>query len=67
MDIAQLIVERRRALSLSRADIGRACGYAGDAARSVPRRWESGTAYPPADRVRRLAAVLRVPIDRLIP
>lgn len=67
MDIAQLITERRRALGLTRADVGRACGYAGDGARSVPRRWEQGDALPPLDRLRRLADVLRVPVELLIP
>lgn len=67
MDISQLIAERRQALGLSRGDVGRACGYHGDAARSVPRRWEQGDALPPLDRVRRLAAALSLPLDLLIP
>lgn len=67
MDIAQLITERRRALGLTRADVGRACGYVGDGARSVPRRWEQGDALPPLDRLRRLADVLLLPVDLLIP
>lgn len=67
MTIAQLIYERRTALHLSRADIGRACGYTGAPARSIPARWELGQAFPPVERVRRLAAILRVPIDSLVP
>ena len=67
MTIAQLIYERRTALHLSRADIGRACGYTGAPARSIPARWELGQSLPPVERVRRLAAILCVPIDALVP
>ena len=67
MTIAQLIYERRTALRLSRADIGSACGYTGAPARSIPARWELGQAFPPIERVRRLAAILRVPVDALVP
>ena len=67
MTIAQLIYERRTALHLSRTDIGLACGYTGVAARSVVMRWEHGGCLPPVERVRRLAAVLRVQIDSLVP
>ena len=67
LSVPRLIYERRTALRLSYGDIGRACGYHGTAQRAVPRRWERGEALPPADRIRRLAAVLRVPPDTLLP
>lgn len=67
MDIAQLIAERRKALNLSLGDVGRACGYSALCARGMVRRWEQGDALPPLDRVRRLAAVLSLPLDLLIP
>lgn len=67
MTIPQLISERRKALNLSLGDVGRACGYSGKGARSMVQRWELGKAFPPPDRIRRLAAVLRLPIDALIP
>lgn len=67
MTIGQLIAERRQALGLSRGDVGRACGYSGDCARSTPRAWERDEALPPIERVRRLAELLHVPVDALVP
>lgn len=57
----------RQAAGLTQLKLGMACGYDDKNADRQVRHWESGRSYPPIDKLRLLAAALKVPLDTLIP
>jgi len=67
MTYAEKLRTLRLAAGLTQLKLGMACGYAKSSADRIVRHWESGTEYPPIDRLRLLAAALKVPLDAIIP
>lgn len=68
MTPSEFIALRRRALGLTQKQLGLLCGYTGRSAESVPQNWEKGRQPVPVEKLRVLAAALRVPLDSpLIP
>ena len=68
MTQGELIRIRRTILRLSQQELGELCGYEGHGAQTAVQYWESGKRPVPADRLRRLAKALQVPLDSpLIP
>ncbi len=67
MTIPEVIRTNRMALKLTQQQLGEACGYEGRTAEAVVQHWEKGRSPVPLDKIRILAATLRVPIDSLIP
>lgn len=61
------IKERRKAAGLTQRQLGELCGYEGKNGERVVQLWEADKQPVPLDRLRRLAAALRVPLDSLIP
>lgn len=56
----------RIAAKLSQKALGEALGY-GDTAQAIVSRWEMGDRKIPQHKLRRIAEILKIPIDSLIP
>ena len=68
MTQGEFIRIRRQELGLTLRQIGQLCEYEGRSAESIPQKWETGYQPVPVDKLRALAAALRVPLDSpLIP
>lgn len=65
--VCDRIATRRRLLGMSQQELGEACGYRGRCAQTTVHRWECGVCMPPLDTIRRLATVLNLPLDLLVP
>ncbi len=67
MFVGELIAYRRRLLGLTRHRLGVLVGYPSSRAIEVIDRWESGESVIPCERLRKVASVLELPLDQLIP
>lgn len=62
-----LIRTRRIILGYTQRQLGEMCGYQGRSAENTIQLWEYGKRPVPADRLRRLAKALELPLEALIP
>lgn len=62
-----LIRTRRIVLGYTQRQLGEMCGYQGRIAENTIQLWEYGKRPVPADRLRRLAKALKLPLEALIP
>ena len=62
-----LIRTRRIILGYTLRQLGEMCGYQGRTAERMVQQWEQGSRPVPADRLRRLAKALQLPLEALIP
>lgn len=62
-----LIRTRRIVLGYTQRQLGEMCGYQGRIAENTIQLWEYGKRPVPADRLRRLAKALQLPLEALIP
>ncbi len=67
LNVGELIWYRRSVLGLTRREVGEALGYKGGAARCIVWRWEHCLYPVPVQHIRRLAHILELPLDVLIP
>lgn len=67
MTIPETIRETRKALGMTQRQLGTACGYEGRSGEVVVQEWERGVRPIPIERLRALAAALKLPLDSLIP
>ena len=68
MTQGEFIRIRRKELHLTQQALGELCGYEGRSAEVSVQRWEHGRSPVPVDKLRALAAALKVPLDSpLIP
>lgn len=67
MTIPETIKTARLKARLTQQALGEALGYEGTSADSTVRRWESGSRPVPLEKIRKLAEVLQIPLDTLIP
>lgn len=63
MEIGMRIRRARKALGMGQAEMSRALGVTAVTAL----RWEKGKTVPPMERLRRIAELLRVPLEELMP
>lgn len=62
-----LIRTRRLEMPYTQRQLGELCGYEGRTAERMVQQWEQGSRPVPADRLRRLAKALQLPLEALIP
>ena len=62
-----LIRTRRLDMPYTQRQLGELCGYEGRTAERMVQQWEQGSRPVPADRLRRLAKALDLPLEALIP
>ncbi len=62
-----LIRTRRLDMPYTQRQLGELCGYEGRTAERMVQQWEQGSRPVPADRLRRLAKALELPLEELIP
>ena len=62
-----LIRTRRLDMPYTQRQLGELCGYEGRTAERMVQQWEQGRRPVPADRLRRLAKALELPLEALIP
>ena len=62
-----LIRTRRLDMPYTQRQLGELCGYEGRTAERMVQQWEQGSRPVPADRLRRLAKALELPLEALIP
>ena len=62
-----LIRTRRLDMPYTQRQLGELCGYEGRTAERMVQQWEQGSRPVPADRLRRLATALELPLEALIP
>lgn len=67
MTIPETIRAARIKQGYTQQSLGEALGYEGTSADSTVRRWEAGSRPVPLEKIRKLAEVLQIPIDSLIP
>lgn len=68
MTQGEFIRIRRQELHLTQRDLGLALGYTDRSAGTVIQNWEHGRSPVPIDKLRALAAALKIPLDSpLIP
>ena len=62
-----LIRTRRLDMPYTQRQLGELYGYEGRTAERMVQQWEQGSRPVPADRLRRLAKALELPLEALIP
>ena len=62
-----LIRTRRLDMPYTQRQLDELCGYEGRTAERMVQQWEQGSRPVPADRLRRLAKALELPLEALIP
>lgn len=67
MEIKDLICEKRKEKRFTQRKLGELMGYEGRTAETVVQNWEYGKQPVPITKLRRLAEVLEVTLDELIP
>lgn len=66
-EIAKRIKEARKAAGYTQMRLGEALGYEGKVGEVTVARWESNTRPVPLDKLRKLAELLHLTLDDLIP
>ena len=67
MTIPETIKAARLKAGLTQQALGEALGYEGTSADSTVRRWEAGSRPVPIEKIRKLAELLQITLDSLIP
>ena len=65
--ICATIRKARKGQGLTQQELGELLGYEGDSALVSVQRWEAGTRPVPIEKLRKLAEVLNLTLDDLIP
>ena len=65
--IGDFIREKRKEMRLTQRKLGELMGYEGRTAETVVQNWEYGKQPVPITKLRRLAEILEVNLDELIP
>ena len=66
-DIGAIIRKARTDMHYTQAQVGVLLGYTGESAEVSVRRWESNARPVPLEKLRKLAEVLHLKLDDLIP
>ncbi len=66
-NVGEVIRQARIKQGITQVDLSVRMGYKPESLGISVRKWETGKALPPLDKIRDLAAILDVPIDALIP
>ena len=67
MDVGSLIAERRKALSLTQTQLGEKCGYHGRTAEVTVQNWERSRWHVPIKKIKLVAEILGLSVERLLP
>jgi len=66
-DIPSLLRSARLLAGLTQKQVGESCGYKGLCAQTQVAKWEAGTGPVPRKHIRKVADLLHIPINDLIP
>ena len=68
MEIGEIIREKRIIKGYSQEQLGLLCGYKSvGSAKNAVQYWEYGKKYVPVERIRKVAEILEIPLNYLIP
>lgn len=65
--LGKIIKPARQKLGLTQKQLGLLCGYPESSAERTVQHWEHDRQNPPLEKIRALAAALKIPLDQLIP